>query len=289
MAQNILEVKNVTKAYDSTYGVKNINFTLKKGQVLGFLGKNGAGKTTTIKLIMNLLNKDKGKINIFGKDHSLYEKKLKQKIGFVYDQLYYHSNETASIARKTVKRFYNNWNDESFDYYMKKFELPYNKKIKELSQGMKMKLGLTLALSHNAELFIMDEPTSGLDPVVRDELLQILKEIIVKNKNKSLFFSSHITEDVKKIADRLLIIHDGKVVENCSKNMLLNNYYLVKGDKTLLNKNNNHLFINIEETEGIFKGLTKNIDKVTSYLDKDKLKIKKANFDEILLNIIKGE
>lgn len=288
MLNNILEVKNLTKMYNPSCGIKDISFSLKSGEIVGFLGKNGAGKTTTIKLIMNLLQKDQGEIKIFGKDHYTYEKEIKKKTGFVYDQLYYYSKETAVSVKKNMRRFYQNWDDDIFENYMKKFTLPYNRKINELSQGMKMKLGIAIALSHNAELLIMDEPTSGLDPVVRNDLLEVLKRTIKKNRKKSLLFSSHITEDVQKIADRIIIIAEGKIAENCNKRKLLNEYYFVEGEKSLLKDEINNVFINIKENKGKFKGLTNKLDKVFDYLEKDKIEIKKADFDDILINIIEG-
>ena len=288
MGKPILRLNDVTKMYNSFCGVRDISFSLKKGEVLGLLGKNGAGKTTIIKLIMNLISKDRGKISVFGQENGANEKEIKKKIGFVYDELYYYSSQSAEMARKNVRRFYPDWKDEKFNYYMEKFDLPYNKKINDFSQGMKMKLGLTLALSHNAELLIMDEPTSGLDPVVREELLDILINIIENDANKAVFISSHIIEDIKKIADRIIIIHDGKVVKDKSKRKF-SNYYYVEGNKTLLANNQIKNFINkIEISGGKFKGITNELNKLYNNISKENIQIEKASLEDTLLTFIKG-
>ncbi len=171
--ENILEINNLNKSYKG-FSLKNVSFSLKPGFVMGFIGPNGAGKSTTIKLIMNLIKKDSGIINIFGKDNIDNEKEVKSKIGFVYDENYYYEDLTIKDMKNILAPFYANWDNKVYEKYIKDFKLPSNKKIKDLSKGMKMKFSLAIALSHKAELIIMDEPTAGLDPVFRSELLDIL-------------------------------------------------------------------------------------------------------------------
>ena len=170
---NILEVKNLRKDFKS-FSLKDISFSLPPGYIMGFIGPNGAGKSTTIKLIMNLLKKDGGQINIFGKDHIQYEREIKDQIGFVYDQNYYYGELTVREIKRVIAHMYKSWDENLFKKYLKIFQFPENKKIKDLSKGMKMKFSLAIALSHEPKLLIMDEPTSGLDPIARSELLDIL-------------------------------------------------------------------------------------------------------------------
>jgi ABC-2 type transport system ATP-binding protein len=204
----VLEVTNLKKKFKD-FTLKNINFTLEKGYIMGFIGPNGAGKSTTIKLIMNLLKKDDGEIKIFGLDNIKYEKEVKNRIGFVFDENYYYEELTVMEMKSVIAPFYKNWNDSIFNKYIKEFSLPPKTKIKELSKGMKMKLSIAVALSHDAELLIMDEPTSGLDPIIRSELLDILT-FLIQDENKSVFFSTHITSDLDKIADYITFINNGK-------------------------------------------------------------------------------
>jgi len=252
--KNILEVKNLRKSYGD-FTLQDVSFSLPKGYIMGFVGPNGAGKTTTIKLIMNLLAREAGEVKIFGLDNQEHEKEVKRKIGFVYEDLYYNPGQTAEEARQAVKRFYPHWRDEEFDYYMDKFDLPADKKIFHLSQGMKMKLGLALALSHEAELLIMDEPTSGLDPVMRNELLTILQEEI-QDENKGVLFSTHITSDLDKVADYITFIDQGEIIMSKEKPELLNKYALIKGKKKLLPELEGKEFVvNSEEKEFNFTAL----------------------------------
>src|SRR5690554_3950074 len=175
--ENILEVKSLTKTFQD-FTLKNISFSLPKGFITGFIGPNGSGKTTTIKLIMNLLKKDSGEINVFGLDHLKHEKEIKNRIGFVYDESHYYEELTVEDMKRIIAPMYIKWDEEQFKSYIKEFDLPRNKRIKELSRGMKVKFSLAVALSHHADLLIMDEPTSGLDPVVRSEILDILYNVI---------------------------------------------------------------------------------------------------------------
>ena len=172
----ILEVENLTKKFKN-FTLDNINFKLEPGYIMGFIGPNGAGKSTTIKLIMNLLKKNSGEIKVFGMDHVKYEKEIKDRIGFVYDENYYYEDLTIKQMKNIVASFYSKWDDDQFNYYIKEFDLNPKAKIKTLSKGMKMKFSLAIALSHHADLIIMDEPTSGLDPIFRREILDILYNI----------------------------------------------------------------------------------------------------------------
>jgi ABC-2 type transport system ATP-binding protein len=276
----LLEVKNLRKHFKD-FTLKDISFTLDRGYIMGFIGPNGAGKSTTIKLIMNLLKKDGGEIKVFGRDNIRHEGEIKNRIGFVYDENYFYEELTVLEMKKIISPFYNNWDENAFAKYLKEFALPPKKKIKDLSKGMKMKFSLTIALSHRADLLIMDEPTSGLDPLIRSELLEILSYLI-QDENKGIFFSTHITSDLDKIADYVTLINDGEIILSAAKDDILDNYGLIKGAKDLLDPEVRKNFIGIRENQFGFEGLI---------LDKQKAKrlfrehavIEKPSLEDIML------
>ncbi|RBP44803.1 ABC transporter ATP-binding protein [Garciella nitratireducens] len=277
--ESILEVRNLRKDFKD-FSLKNISFSLDKGFIMGFIGPNGAGKSTTIKLIMNLLRKNEGEIKIFGLDHIKYERQIKERIGFVYDQNYFYEELTLSEMIRIIAPLYKNWNNSIYQRYMKEFQLPLKKKIKELSKGMKMKLSLIIALSHQAELLIMDEPTSGLDPLIRRELLQILLDLM-QDENKGVFFSTHITSDLDKIADYIVLLENGEVLLNTTKEDILENYVIIKGDKKNLNKKMQSAFIGIKENSFGFEGLVKKKDNIQQRLEGN-IVMEKPDLEDIM-------
>ncbi|MFT5873286.1 MAG: ABC-2 type transport system ATP-binding protein [Clostridium sp.] len=281
----ILEIRNITKSYKD-FTLDNLSFNVERGSVMGFIGPNGAGKSTTIKLIMNLIKKDSGDINVFGLDNLKHNKEIKQKIGFVYDENYFYEELNIIEMKNILRPFYKSWNDTLFEKYIKEFELPKKNKIKNLSKGMKMKFSLALGLCHNAELIIMDEPTSGLDPVFRSELLDILYSII-QDENVSIFFSTHITTDLEKIADYITFINKGKLVFSQTKDEIVENYGLVKGSKELLDNDTRREFVSVKETNFGFEALTKDISKARKIF-KGKGIIEKASLEDIMVYTVRG-
>lgn len=282
--KNILEVKDLRKEFKG-FTIDNISFNLEPGYIMGFIGPNGAGKSTTIKLIMNLLKKDGGDIKVFGLDNIKNEKEVKNRIGFVYDENYYYEDLTITQMKNIVAGFYSNWDDNAFNKYLKEFDLNPKAKIKTLSKGMKMKFSLTVALSHNADLILMDEPTSGLDPVFRREILDILYNIIQDDK-KSIFFSTHITTDLEKIADYITFINKGKIVFSRSKDDVLESYKVVKGGIDLLDRETRKEFIGIRETSVGFEALTDNADNIRKLFKSDVL-IEKATLEDIMFYTVR--
>lgn len=284
--ENILEIKNLRKNFKD-FSLKDISFSLPKGFIMGFIGPNGAGKSTTIKLIMNLLKKDSGEIKVFGLDNIKNEIEIKDRIGFVFDENLFYEELTALEIKKIIKPLYRSWDEDSFLKYIKDFNLPLNKKIKDFSKGMKMKLSLSVALSHNAEILIMDEPTSGLDPIVRSELLDILSYII-QDENKGVLFSTHITSDLEKIADYITLINNGEILFSLEKDIIMDNYAVVKGDKQLLKEDIKKDFIGIKCNSFGFEGLVKN-KKVIKNALKENIIIEKPSLDDIMLYYIRRE
>ena len=283
---NILEIKNLGKSYKN-FTLDNLTFKVKRGSVMGFIGPNGSGKSTTIKLIMNLIKKDNGNINIFGQDNLKHEKGIKQKIGFVYDENNFYEELNIMEMKNILRPFYKNWDDNTFQQYINDFELPKKNKIKSLSKGMKMKFSLAIALSHKAELIIMDEPTAGLDPVFRSELLDILYNII-QDENVSIFFSTHITTDLEKIADYITFINKGKLVFSEPKDIITESYGLVKGNKELLDNDTRREFVSIKENAFGFQALTKDIIIKAREVFKEKCIIERASLEDIMVYTVRG-
>ncbi|WP_312906562.1 ABC transporter ATP-binding protein [Tissierella praeacuta] len=281
----MLEIKNLSKDFKK-FKLNNISFKLEPGYIMGFIGPNGSGKSTTIKLIMNLLKKDSGEIKVFGKDHIQFEKEIKNKIGFVYDEFYFYEDLTIKQMKNIIGPFYKEWDDKLFNKYIEDFKLDPSQKIKRLSKGMKMKFSLAVALSHNADLIIMDEPTSGLDPVFRREILDILYNVI-QDEKKSIFFSTHITTDLEKIADYITFINNGTIVFSRGKDEILESYGIVKGGNNLLDKDIRKEFIGLRETKVGFEGLVDNPQKLKRLFGSEVI-IERPTLEDIMVYSVRG-
>lgn len=278
--ENIIEIKNLSKVYKN-FTLDNISLKLQRGFIMGIIGENGAGKTTLINLIMNLVKRDCGTIEIFGLDNLKFERQVKDKIGFVYDQAYYYDQLTIEENGKIISKLYSKWDEDVFNKYLKKFSLNKKKKFKELSKGMRMKFSLCVALSHSAELIIMDEPTSGLDPIVRAEVLDELQKLM-ENENMGVIISTHITEDLEKIADYITFIKNGKVIFSKSKDEILYSYKIIKGSNDILKKDSEELFYGIYRNKYGFEGLTDNLEEVKNRLG-DNLIIDKVTLEDVMM------
>lgn len=205
----VLEVSGLCKRYPS-FTLDNISFSLEKGRIMGLIGRNGAGKTTTLKSIFNLVHPDGGKISVFGLDMPEREREIKQKIGYAGGAVDYYKRKKLRDIISVTKRFFNNWDEDAYRKYTSVFSLDDNKTPAQLSEGMKVKFSLTLALSHRAELLVLDEPTTGLDPVSRAELLDVF--LFLKNEGVSVLFSTHITTDLEKCADDITYLAGGRQI-----------------------------------------------------------------------------
>lgn len=283
--ESILQVKDLRKTYEG-FTLKDISFCLPKGYIMGFIGPNGAGKTTTIKLIMNLIRREAGEIRVFGKDNIQDEIAIKKRIGFVYEESFYYEELNVSETKRLIASFYDGWDDLKFDRYLKDFQLPPGKKIKTFSKGMKMKLSLAFALSHQAELLILDEPASGLDPIVRSEMLDILREYIA-DENRGVLLSSHLTSDLEKVADYICFINEGAIVLDVSKEELLEKYAVVKGEKRLLQEGLRRQLVGVKENDFGFSGLTGDQLQVRR-LYGDSVIIERATLEDIMLYTVRG-
>lgn len=207
--EQVLCIQNLCKQYPA-FQLQDVSFAVEKGMIMGFIGRNGAGKTTTLKSIMNLVYPDSGEIRFFGMELGEKEQEIKQRIGYATGGIsYYHRKRIKEIIQVT-RTFYSNWDDEACRHYLEVFALNPEKRLLELSEGMKVKFNLTLALSHHAEFLILDEPTSGLDPVSREELLEIFLDLAAQGV--SILFSTHITSDLEKCADAITYIQKGQII-----------------------------------------------------------------------------
>ncbi len=211
---NIVEVKSICKSYPA-FRLDDVSFSLEKGKITGFIGRNGAGKTTTIKSMLNLVHADGGEITYFGLPLHGHEMEIKQRIGYSTGTISWYPRKVIREIVDVTKAFYPTWDDEAYRRYMSLFGIDENKKPIELSEGMKVKFNLLLALSHRAEVLILDEPTSGLDPFSRDELLEMFRTL--KEHGVTILFSTHITSDIERCADNIVYISNGKIRAASSK------------------------------------------------------------------------
>ncbi|MGO4548890.1 ABC transporter ATP-binding protein [Paenibacillus sp. 2TAB23] len=276
------DIKKLNKKYEH-FQLKDVSFQLEKGYIMGFIGANGAGKTTTIKAILNLVRMDSGEICILGKNMAEHEIELKQEIGSAFGDINFYTRSTIKTLTNVIKTFYRNWDDDTYYKYLKKFSLIEDKKIAELSTGMKVKYSLSLALSHGAKLLILDEPTSGLDPAARDNLLDIFQEL-VQDGEISILFSTHITSDLEKCADYITYIHNGQIINSAEKEEFVDTYRLLNGKREQLDMIKDRL-ISYKINSFGFTGLihTKDFDPSSS------IKSSLPNIEEIMIYFSRKE
>lgn len=281
--ENAIEVQNLTKKYDG-FLLDNISFQIPYGAITGFVGENGAGKSTTIKAILGLLKRDGGEIKILNHAPDESNSSWKEEIGVVFDDCNYPGDLKIPAIHNMLKHIYQTWDEHKFREYMLRFELPENKKVKEFSKGMKMKLSIAAALSHNSRILILDEATSGLDPVIRSEILDIFREFI-EDESHAVFMSSHITSDIEKISDYIMLIHKGRLIFTENKDELIYNYGLVKCSQEQLKSIPEEMIVGMERGNFENRVLVKN----KKALEGKELIIDRANIEDILVYIVKGE
>lgn len=275
----ILSVQNLNKRYEK-FALHNLSFSLEKGYIMGFIGRNGAGKTTTLKSMLNLVHPDSGTVKVLGNDFKSNEFACKQKIGFVLGGIDYYPKKKLKAITNVTKRFYDEWDENAYDHCLQRFSLDPEKRVDELSAGMRVKYALALALSHNAQLLILDEPTSGLDPVSRDDLIELFQELIEDNE-KSILFSTHITSDLEKCADYVTYIKDGHIIASTDKDGFLDSYKMVKGTVSQLSDELSRKLIGCKKHKFGFEGLIKTGDLPVS---KD-LDVSPADLESIMIHI----
>ncbi len=264
--KNNIELQNLSKKYKD-FELKNITFNVPQGCIVGLIGENGAGKTTTIKSILNI-TKSEGTIKIFGEDIRKNEKKIKEKIGVVLDDSFLSDYLTPKQINSIMKDIYSTWEESKYIELLKQFNLPLNKIIKEFSSGMKMKLKIAVAISHNPQILILDEPTSGLDPVVRNEILDIFRKYIEEDETRSILLSSHITTDLEHISDYIIFIENGNIVFNMPTPELLENYGVIKCSKDDFLKIDSKDYIRYKKGKYQYEVLTNDKNNIRSKANK---------------------
>lgn len=277
----ILQVSGLCKKYDG-FSLDDVSFSLPYGCIMGFVGENGAGKSTTIKAVLNLIRRDRGEIQVFGKDNIQNELEIKEQIGVVFDSLNLPEMIRPLDVGRMMKSVYRQWDGDQYTRYLSQFQLPAKKLVKDLSRGMKMKLAIAVALSHNARLLLLDEATSGLDPIVRDEILDILLEFI-QDESRGVLFSSHITGDLEKIADYVTFIHQGKILLSEPKDLLLEKYGVVQCTKEALAGLDKSAVVGVRRHQFGVEALVKKEKIPGAYT------VGKASIEDIMLFIARGE
>lgn len=289
--ENIVELKNLRKTYRQ-FSLDKLSLHLSPGNILGFIGPNGAGKTTTLKIMMNMVKPDSGEIRIFGLNHPKHIKEIKKKIGYVGENQYFYGDKSVAWTGKFVSGFYDSWDTNRFQSLLSDFAISRTKKTRELSQGMKLKLSLALALSHNPDLLILDEPTAGLDPVIRRDVLEIFLKLS-RAEDKSVIISSHITNDIARIADQIIFLIKGKIALWGEKDEILSQWKRIHYQDGALNEQiietlrsrQAHMF----GSSGITDNYLKIKDLLADGIAQESIKVENVSLDDILIAYIKGE
>ena len=276
-----LQVSGLCKKYPA-FELKNVSFELESGKITGFIGRNGAGKTTTLKSILHFVHPDAGKTEFFGMDMNGHEMEIKQKIGFVSGGIDYYQTKKLKSITAVTKTFYENWDQDAYERYLKLFALDEEKTPAKLSAGMKVKYALALALSHNASLLILDEPTSGLDPVSRDELMDIFLNLC--DEGKTILFSTHITSDLDKCADNIIYIKQGTILAEAPLKQFTDSYRLIEGSREEFQEEDENLLIGAKRSKEGMSAIVK-----TENIDKVKLACRECDLDTIMVHLEKGE
>ncbi len=279
----VLSVSGLTKTYPK-FKLNNVSFSLEKGYIMGFIGRNGSGKTTTLKSILNLVHTDSGSVEIFDREFKENELSLKQKVGYAFGGADFYLKSRIKAVTDVIRRFYTEWDETTYQNYCRRFNIDNDKKLGELSEGMKVHYSLALALSHKADLLLLDEPTAGLDPAARDELLELFQEL-VEDGEKSILFSTHITTDLEKCADFITFIENGELIASDTKDAFVGTYKIVKGTRAQYDKAPPERFIAHKTNEFGFSALISNADAGVF----DGLSIEPADLENIMIYYARRE
>ncbi|HIS61815.1 MAG TPA: ABC transporter ATP-binding protein [Candidatus Scybalomonas excrementigallinarum] len=281
----MLKIEHVRKNYDSFS--LDCSLEVKSGCITGLIGQNGAGKSTTFKAILGLISIDSGTIHILGKDIKEFKEKDKQKLGVVLSDSGFSGYLAINDIIPILKNLYNDFDSAFFLKQIERFGLPRNKKIKEFSTGMKAKLKVLVAISHNAKLLILDEPTAGLDVIARDELLELLREFMKEDEERSILISSHISSDLETLCDDLYMIHEGKIILHEDTDVLLSDYALIKVDKKQYDTLDKQYLLRSKKESYGYRCLT---NQKQYYIENyPQIVIEKGTIDEVITMMIRGE
>lgn len=278
-----VEVQGLTKRYPG-FTLDHVSFAVPSGSIVGFIGENGAGKSTTMKAVLNLIRRDEGSVRLLGKEDGAEYPEIKEQIGVVFDESYFPDNLKIRDVDRIMRSIFRSWESRKFLDYCRRFGLPEKKIVKTFSRGMKMKLSIAAALSHQTKLLIMDEATSGLDPVVRNEILDLFQEF-VQEEDHTVFLSSHITSDIERIADYILLIHKGRILLFEDKDMLLYEYGVARCSREQAQNLDKALIVGVRRSQFETEVLVRNRKAVKEQPD---LVVDRASLEDILLFTVKN-
>jgi ABC-2 type transport system ATP-binding protein len=278
----IVSIRNLSKHFKK-FSLKDINLEIEEGCIYGLVGKNGAGKSTLLKHLLGLIPIESGSIEIFGKEFTKHEEKIKEQVGFVLDHSPFFNHLSGEDNKKAIATFYKDWDEDYFQELSKQFELNLPQKVKTYSKGQRMKLAIAIAIAHHPKLLILDEPTSGLDPVFRDEFLNLLQELVSQEKC-TVLISTHITSDLEQISDYICMIEEGKIIFQKEKDSLLDEYRIIKGKKEDM-KFWKDKSININSHLFGFEGLIES--KYLINVDEKNIIQERASVQEIMVNFLR--
>jgi ABC-2 type transport system ATP-binding protein len=277
----VLEVQNLQKSFRD-FQIRDVSFSIPTGYIMGLIGRNGAGKTTVMKLIQNVIVKDSGTVTVCGYDNRWQEVKAKNCIGFIADTCPFIKTYSLLENGELFGKYYTDFRIERFREYLNRFHLDEKQNILSLSKGMESRFQLAFALSHNPKLLIMDEPTDGLDPIFRKEFISLLQELLAKEQ-MGILFSTHITEDLDRVADYITMIDQGRIVFSQDKETLLDRYTIIRGEKGLLQQIPNNHIIAVRRYAHGFEAMVEGLEKLAPYLNSsDNVVIKRASLEDIM-------
>lgn len=283
-----VKLKNLRKEYPE-FILDNVTLDIPEGYITGLIGPNGAGKTTAIKLIMNLIPSDGGEVEVLGLTHARHEIEIKDRIGYVGEEQFFYEHRSASWTGKFVSHFFSKWDRGRYLQLLDEFKLPPKKRIKTYSKGMRVKLSLAIALSHNPELIILDEPTSGLDPVIRREVLDLLQKETLEEK-RSVIISSHITDDISRIADYIAYMINGRFALFSTKDELQADWKTIHFKKDALDQSIVASLENLETQMFGSSGVTRRYREIEAALDEGlasgDVKVENVGLDDILIAMV---
>lgn len=280
----MLKIEHLKKNYENF--LLDCSLEVMPGCVTGLIGQNGAGKSTTFKAVLGLISTEGGTLNIFGKDIQELETKDKQNLGVVLSNSGFSGYLTINDIIPVLDKLYDNFDKRFFAEQLQRFQLPLNKKIKDFSTGMKVKLKVLTAISHNARLLILDEPTAGLDVIARDEVLEMLREFVEKDEERSILISSHISSDLETLCDDLYMIHEGKIIMHEDTDVLLSDYALLKVDPEQYGNLDKQYILRLKEENYGYSCLT---DQKKYYMENfPQIVVEKGSIDEVIMMMIRG-
>lgn len=283
--ENAIVVKGLSKEYKD-FKLDHISLDIPNGSIVGLIGENGAGKSTFIQAILGLIQSDYENISIFGKDLKMNGRSIREDIAVIFDETHYNLNFTPMFISKILSKVYSSWDQEKYNEYLERFQLPSKKKLKDFSKGMKMKMEFAIAFSHDPKILILDEATSGLDPIFRDEILDLLREY-TEDENHTVLMSSHITSDLDKIADYIAYIHQGQLIFVKTYEDIHENYGIISCGKEVFESLNQDDIVSYRKEEYGYKVMIKNRIELQKIF-KD-LEVEKASIEDVMLYYMKGE